>query len=212
MKRFSLMVALLVLPSVAAADIVELKTGRRVEGTFKGADEAAVRIEVRGQLLAFKPEKVRAFYYGDTLGASTSKPTAGEEALRILKELQAITAARPTYEQYTGQVAHAKFSINVLLPKLTDGAMRSAVLASVHFFSAAGDAWRVMLRAKAGDSPDRERAEDVRAVIRTSHNDCAALTRLQPASRDDVIDGAVPAAWSCASDKIAEVEKLLGGG
>ena len=35
-----------------------------MEGTFKGADDSAVRIEVGGRIMTFAPAEVRAIYYG----------------------------------------------------------------------------------------------------------------------------------------------------
>jgi len=58
-----LAVPLLSVPPVSA-DVIELRTGERVEGTFKGADDSAVRIEIDGRLVTFAPAQVRAIYYG----------------------------------------------------------------------------------------------------------------------------------------------------
>jgi hypothetical protein len=46
------------------ADVVELRNGQRVEGTFQGADDRAVRIEVGGHIMTFAPAEVRTIYYG----------------------------------------------------------------------------------------------------------------------------------------------------
>jgi hypothetical protein len=46
------------------ADAVELQNGQRVEGTFQGTDDSAVRIEVGGHIMTFAPAEVRAIYYG----------------------------------------------------------------------------------------------------------------------------------------------------
>jgi hypothetical protein len=205
MRSVMTLVAFLLLASmVAAADIVELKSGERIEGTFKGANDVSVRIESSGRLLTFKPEEVRAIYYGAELGAPTTKNT-GEEALRTLKELQAITAAKPSYSEYRGRLTYARFHIDLLSAKLTDPALRSAILASVDFFSVAGDAWAAMMR-----PPARERADDVRAVMQKSQGECPPLKHLLSAKADEVADGVLPAAWACAAEKITEVEKLLG--
>ena len=55
---------LIVFISLASADVVELKTGQRVEGTFKQATPAGIVIEVGGQTITFKQEKVQAIYFG----------------------------------------------------------------------------------------------------------------------------------------------------
>ena len=60
--------ALLLVSSISVppvwADVVELRNGQRVEGTFQGADDSAVRIEVGGHIMTFAPAEVRAIYYG----------------------------------------------------------------------------------------------------------------------------------------------------
>jgi hypothetical protein len=196
----------------AAADVVELRSGQRVEGTFKSADNGAVKIDVGGQIKTFDPEHVRAIYYGVPAGVSASMQTPGREAVRTLKTLLSVTTAGPTYTQYMGRLGHAKFRVDELWPKLTDAALRSAVSAAIRFFSAAADIWPAVTRAKASSQPGGQRVVDVRAAIAQSQEGCGALTRLQSASidADAVIDSAVPAAWACASEQIGEAEKLAG--
>ena len=50
-------------PSLLLADVVELKTGERLEGTFKQANAAGVVIEVGGQAINMPLEKVRAMFF-----------------------------------------------------------------------------------------------------------------------------------------------------
>ena len=40
-----------------SADVIELRTGQRVEGTFKGADDSAVKIEIDGRIMTFAPAR-----------------------------------------------------------------------------------------------------------------------------------------------------------
>jgi len=74
----------------AWADVVELKTGQRVEGTFKLATPAGVVIEVGGQTITFEPEKVRAIYFGSAPSPQAA-PSALGGALQALKGLQSVT-------------------------------------------------------------------------------------------------------------------------
>ena len=55
------------------ADTLELKTGERMDGTFKQATQAGLVIEVAGQTITIPLEKVRAIYFG----APTSAPVSG---------------------------------------------------------------------------------------------------------------------------------------
>ena len=63
-RPFLIALLLLAFSHAASAEVIELKTGERVEGAFKGADATSVRIEIGNQVLTFKPEQVRAIYYG----------------------------------------------------------------------------------------------------------------------------------------------------
>ena len=47
------LLVLVLAESPARADVVELKDGRRVEGTFRGASPAIVAIEVGGRTTTF---------------------------------------------------------------------------------------------------------------------------------------------------------------
>src|SRR5262245_23030437 len=79
------MIAILAAPGLAlAVDVVELKSGQRVEGSFKSADEIAVRIDVGGRIVTFKPHDVHAIYY-DVERAVTPPVSPATEALKVLK-------------------------------------------------------------------------------------------------------------------------------
>jgi hypothetical protein len=83
---------LFLLASPALADVVELKTGQRVEGTLKQADQASVTVEVGGQVVTFKAEQVRAVYYGAAPSTAAAVPPSSD-ALRALKALQSAATA-----------------------------------------------------------------------------------------------------------------------
>jgi hypothetical protein len=77
--------ALAILMTVAApacADVVELKDGRRLEGTFKGASPAVVAIDVGGRTVVIDAQEVHAVYFGAAppapppLAAPASPPAA----------------------------------------------------------------------------------------------------------------------------------------
>jgi len=64
----AIVVVVLGFGTVASADIVELKTGQKVEGVLKQVNSAAVTVEVGGQLVSLKREQVRAIYLGPVGG------------------------------------------------------------------------------------------------------------------------------------------------
>jgi hypothetical protein len=143
-------------------------------------------------------------------GLAEADNDPGSECLTILRALRTMTTHQPTHAEYMGRVAYAKSRIDILLTKVTDTALTSAILASVRFYYIAADMWTEMLQGAGSHVSSRERADDVRLVIQKSPDECAALSRLRSANDDDLLAGALPAAWSCADDKINEAERLLG--
>lgn len=89
--------ALFVGATPAYADVIELKTGQRVEGTLKQATPASVSVEVGGQTITFTGDKVRAIYFG-VAPAPVTKSAAPPAADRfVLWETMLIQGrTRPT--------------------------------------------------------------------------------------------------------------------
>jgi len=85
-----------------SADVIELRTGERVEGTFKGADDSAVRIEVDGRIVTFAPAHVRAIYYGSVPASTTPASLAErEEAIGALEGLRHFPRSRLLFRPET---------------------------------------------------------------------------------------------------------------
>jgi hypothetical protein len=210
-----LALSLLILATAARADVVELTTGQKVEGVFKGADDDSVKIERAGQVLMFKRERVRAIYYGPISPSSASPRPPGAEALDVLKTLHTLTASGPGYTQYLGRVVYAQFRIDeqLMLPEMSDRTLRKTVSSSMALYTGAGRIWTAVQQAQAGGGSTKEQAQEVRLAIRPYQEDCPALIHLQdPAVHpDEALAGGVPAAWSCAADKIAELEAIVAG-
>src|SRR5262249_19057386 len=114
------MIAILIAPALAhAVDVVELKTGQRVEGSFKGADDVAVRITVNGRIVTFKPREVHAIYY-DVERPVTSPVSRAQEVVKVLRDLQLFTMTKPDFSEYRGRLGYAKSRVGLLSGKLTD--------------------------------------------------------------------------------------------
>ena len=109
--------------ALAFADVVELKTGQRIEGTLKQATPASVSIEVGGQVVTFSGEEVRAIYYGSASNAKPSSGSASAEAVMALKTRQSVASGNPTYGDYAPRVTDAKI---VADRYLTDGTIDQA--------------------------------------------------------------------------------------
>ena len=91
-----LAVSLMSVPPVSA-DVIELRTGERVEGTFKGADDSAVRIEIDGRIVTFAPAQVRAIYYGSAPACDAGGPVERDEAIGALEGLRSVARTGVTY-------------------------------------------------------------------------------------------------------------------
>jgi len=128
--------ALIVLSLMAVApslaDVVELKTGQRVEGTFKQATPSGIVIEVGGQIITFEQEKVRAIYFGPAPAPTQSQPSALAEAMKALKAIQFVTYGGVSYRDYAPRVSDAKIVVDRYLQEPAEqgrGEVRSAIAA-----------------------------------------------------------------------------------
>src|SRR5260370_36143805 len=95
--KLAIMFALLVAPP-AFADVIELKTGQRVEGTLKTATPASVTVEVGGQAITFEGDKARAIYFGAApVSRGVQSGTPAREAITARRGLESATSARGAY-------------------------------------------------------------------------------------------------------------------
>src|SRR5262249_44220322 len=93
-------------------------------------------------------------------GPAGAGDDAGREALTVLKSLRAMTGTQPTHAEYLGRVAYAKSRINILLTKVSDKALSSAISASVGLYYLAGDIWTETLQGRGSHVSSRDRADD----------------------------------------------------
>ena len=204
----------LILPLVAGAayaDVVELKTGQRVNGILKQATPASVSVEVGGQTVTFAGDKVRAIYFGAVAPTATQPDRPREDAMSALKALESVTVAGTTYSEYMRRLGDTKILVDQDVAGLAEP-LRVHVEAAMDFYMAAGPIWQAVQRARISRLAARERVDGVTGAIYPFQGECAALKQLQSRHVDaeEVISGAVPAVWSCAADHLAEAEKLLG--
>src|SRR5437870_9425242 len=102
MRSFRVLALSLTFTLVLSADVLELKSGERLEGTFKqaGVDRGVV-IEVGGQSITIPLAKIRAIYFG-TAAKSDAAPSvsAARDSLDALKGLQSVTSSGLSYRDY----------------------------------------------------------------------------------------------------------------
>jgi hypothetical protein len=203
----------------AFADVVELKTGQRVEGTLKQATTSSVAIEVGGQTITFEGDKVRAVYFGAAPAVTSPQPSLRGDALRALKGLQSATAGGVIYRDYASRVTDAKIIVDRYLQddKSDNDSVKAAIAGAMNYYTIATRAWSASFPGANSEAlmPDPAIHECVTAMkeIERRRKDLGQLYKDSP--RKDSLDGIYLAAhfssiWPCASDKIAEAERLAG--
>jgi len=205
----------------AIADVIELKTGQRVDGTLKQATPVSVSVDVGGQTITFDGEKVRAIYFGAAPSPVASQPSARDEAMRALKALRSVAQGGITYRDYAPRASDAKIVVDRYLGEGRDVPERSVIREAMEYYTYASSAWGASLSGDVagfqttGASPLIKRCPALTAELERSKREQPYLwrgTAMETATAGIVIGGrGVSAIWSCAADKIAEAEKLLGG-
>lgn len=223
----ALLVAWSVSVPLARADVIELRTGERVEGAFKGADAAAVRIEVDGRVLTFRPAEVRAIYYGPApavapaVGAPVVPVAERDAALWALAALRSVARTGVTYQEYAPRLGEARAAVDRYL-RAEDGApaIKGAIAGSLQFYALAGTAWNASRTrgnyAVIGSDGALNECEPAQQVIAESKRKAPYTWRSKGAG-DAATTGMVianeglGALWACGADKLAAAERLREG-
>lgn len=132
--------------STAVADVVELKTGQRVEGTFEGANESAVRIEIGGQTVSFNREQVRAIYFGSAPTPSAGSPAAPSpvtQAIQALKDFDAMKG-RLSLTEYQQRLQELQAVVN--RGEAVDSPARDHLTKAKRFYGIATEFWKLAVR------------------------------------------------------------------
>jgi hypothetical protein len=205
---------LLLVASQASADVIELKTGQRVEGSFKQATSGKVSIEVGGQTITFEQEKVRAIYFGGGPAPNAPPLSAALEALRVLKALQSVVVGGVTYRDYAPRVSDAKIVVDRYLgePNQTDAVVKAAIKETLGFYVLASSAWNAKIIDRtvlvAGD-PMAERCPALKDML--AKWPYTGNLSISDETRGVIISTNIPVIWHCAADQTAEAERLLSG-
>ena len=133
--------------SAVAADVVELKTGERVEGALRQATPTSVSIEIGGQVVTFDVAKVRAIYFGVGPALSGSPSSIGTQAaIDALKAVSSVLGAGVTYRDYAARVLEAKVAVDRALPAVTVDELRKALGLASQFYVIVSSAWNAELQ------------------------------------------------------------------
>ncbi len=214
----------LLLASCSFADVLELKNGERLEGTFKQADSAGgVLIEVGGQPIMMPMAKVRALYFGAAPKAEAPKPSAAREALDALKALNSVTTVGVAYREYASRVLDAKVQVDRYLRVNDESAAKPAISVAMRYYEVASQVWGLQFN----HSPDAFAfGEGIARTLREdeSFRECAPVQSLiaelasrpkhkgltySPSMLPYMLGQQPGKLWSCGSAKINEAEELL---
>ena len=214
----------IVLVPASYADVVELKTGPRVQGTLKQATPAGVVIEVGGETITIEPEKVRAIYF-ESPPSGPSQPSVRDEAMQALKGLHAATRGGITYTEYARQFTAAKSVVDRYLQEPTEPGsreVRAAMAEAMRYYGLASAAWNARVArgdySMAGADPIIEKCPELKRVVDEAYAERAktpSYVRSTPTSAltayDDgrAVAAHLPVVWSCAANKIVEAERLM---
>jgi hypothetical protein len=204
-------------------DTVELKTGERVEGTFRQAGASGVVIEVAGQAITLPSEKVQAIYFGAAkpLAASPAAPPASQEALDAIKALRSITGSGIAFRDYAPRVLDARIKVdNYLSASASDaGDLRGAIGLAMREYELASRVWGASI---SGDSSIPKTIEA--SLDPDLLNQCPVVKKVLDwaklatdfrilgfeLSSKQMVDGqpGYVALWQCAAGEVAEAQRL----
>lgn len=194
----------------AHGDVIELKTGERIEGTLKQATPASVSVEVGGQTITFEGDKVRTIHFGAAPSPPAPK-TNGADGLAALKALTAATRVGLSYREYSRRVLDTNPPVNRWIQGSADAAEKTAATQAMALHILASRAWRARIAKDGFDAVARD------PVLSTC--DPAKKVLESAAKRDGfTLDNnawvaltlgseGIQALWACAADRMVEAEK-----
>lgn len=219
-------------PFPAYADVLELKSGQRLEGRYAGGSKEEVRFQVGSQTLKFPTGEISKITIG-TSGKEDFRKTA-REALRQLKALASVAEGETTYGDYAPRVSDAKIKIDQFLDEHKPSPIpkfNEQVADSLGFYVAASAAWNTKLL-----GPEEKRNASLRLLENEYIRKCTPLQKAMPPSDEMVIPDplssaaqkrtvkvpglrlawaieagyGIPLLWECARNSLIDAEKALG--
>jgi hypothetical protein len=221
----ALAAVLLVASAPARADVVELRSGERIEGKLQQATPAFVAIETNGRIVTYPTDQVLAIRFGTapppaaggagTDGAAPASPPpapaapsarAGtprspeaREALAALQEFREFLGGGVTYAEYSARLVDVRKKVE-RVPRgglaPTDGV--PALENALRYYTVARAAWDQSRKNPAGQIDD--------ATLADLHKEpCGALRALTSRDRAAVLS----ATWICAADAAEDAARAL---
>jgi hypothetical protein len=200
------------------ADTIELKTGQKVDGTFRQATAAGVVVEVGGQVLTFPLDQVRAIYFGSAPTSAAASTTGPDEALGALRGLESVVKSGVNYQEFSKRVLDARVVVDRALRGNDAPKLREAM----QLYELAAKIWRLRMTSGFGGVLDDAAVgfcpaalEDAKKRATATINATAARTK-KPAQSltpldieiyfvghsSGVINGVDPILLACASQRL----------
>lgn len=190
------------LPIVAAADVLELRTGQRIDGSVAQVSATAVSVEAGGRTLTFARTQVRAIYFG---AATTSPSSAAQEAVQALKALRSALAAGVNRKEYDPRLEDTRKVVDRYLSgsEATDPELREPIQAAMRYYLIVGEAWKRAARdrTRLPGEPLLEECPGFKAL--------ATKDVLLPDSVSVPLGLGISVLWSCAGMKIDDAELAM---
>jgi hypothetical protein len=206
-------------------DVVELKTGERLEGAFKQATSAGVVIEVGGQAINMPLAKVRAIYFGSAPVAGAQVPAVdAHTALAALRALNSATDTGLGYKEYSRRALDTKVKVDQYLrtSQGDTGMVRRAIRLAMRFHELSLQAWNANIAESFGTGAALEAQLMLGKILYEDKEirNCPGLVSFLGADAKHPNDAQMRVAaafagqkpgvlWHCAAGKIAEAERLM---
>ncbi len=206
----------------AQADVLELKSGQKLEGQYAGGSREEIRFQVGSQSLRFAIAEVSKITIGSAGQEDFYK--AAKEALRQLKALASVVEGGTTYQNYSPRVEDAKIKVDQFLDEYKASPVpkfNEYLADSLGFYVAASSSWNLrMLRGSSGETIlAREviteelmgryvpRCAPLQAAILEGRKDRQYSNKVKDSTTLHLYG--VQLLWECARNSMIDAEKAL---
>jgi hypothetical protein len=193
-------------------DAVELSSGERLTGRVTQVTIDTVVLEAEGRTISLERGRVRAIFLTPAPNVA-APPASSSEALAALKRLRAVTTSSTLeLRSYTASLTQSREPIEKYVKQsAADVPLKALVSDALDLYDFAAAVWESRLTNSAtasaviGRSPIIERCPALQTIV----SRYPPPTSQENAWRRGVsVEFEMPAIWSCAAEKVAEIERL----
>ena len=213
-------------PFSVQADVLELKSGQKLEGQYAGGSKDEVRFQMGSQTLKFPIAEVSKITMGT--GGREDFHNAAKEALRQLKGLASVVEGGTTYSDYARRVTDAKIKVDQFLDEYKSSPLplfNEQIADILGFYVTVSSAWNRKLSSRGSDWAEN-RLFNANLARNTYVRNCAPLQALVALRRSEpgynefrlpqdvaegvtiIVEGLQPL-WECARNSLIDAEKVL---